>query len=88
MDKPTPIVYLTTQEVARLLNSHADTINNRATKGHIAPAARAGHFRRAMSLWAEDQLPEIARAIAEHAAPGLRRPGHKYARPVRVPGEL
>ncbi len=67
-----PVVYLTTQEVANILGAKAESIQNRVTGGHLQPAARAGKFSRALHLWTEDQLPDVRRALIEHAVPGLR----------------
>ena len=61
------VTYLTTQEVADLLGCHKDTVINRVSRGYVEPAARAGKFARAMCFWTEDQLPEIRRAVIEHA---------------------
>lgn len=60
-----PVVYLTTQEVARLIGSRAETINNNVAAGHLLPAARAGKFSRALCLWSEEQLPDIRRVVLE-----------------------
>ena len=77
------VTFLTTQEAARLVGCHASTINNRVAKGHLQPAARAGFFARALYLWTEDQLPEIRRAVMEHAR---REPSEREKRTARRGG--
>jgi hypothetical protein len=68
----TPLTYLTTQEVAGMLNCHAATIINRVHRGHISPAAKAGRFSRGLLLWTEDQLPAIRQAIVANSATNWR----------------
>jgi hypothetical protein len=77
------VTFLTTQEAARLVGCHASTINNRVAKGHLQPTARAGFFARALCLWTEDQLPEIRRAVMEHAR---REPSEREKRTARRGG--
>jgi hypothetical protein len=60
-----PVVYLTTQEVARLIGSTATAIKNNVFEGHLRPAARAGKFARACYLWTEEQLPDIRRVVLD-----------------------